>query len=116
MTLTKKGENKEKYQPEAVGIYPKSAISWYNKGLNLYELGKNEEALVAYNNAIEINPKDGAAWDMIANNSIESADIKKLFIDMKTFSCTFKHPEYFSPETQECFDLPLLLPRALKEA
>jgi hypothetical protein len=32
MTLTKKEEDIEKHQPEAVGVYPKSAISWYNKG------------------------------------------------------------------------------------
>ncbi|MBU4491439.1 MAG: tetratricopeptide repeat protein [Euryarchaeota archaeon] len=65
MTLTKKGGKKEKHQPKAVEINPKSAISWYNKGVGLHDLGRIEEALVAFDKAIEINPKDEAAWTNI---------------------------------------------------
>ncbi|MBU3967674.1 MAG: tetratricopeptide repeat protein [Euryarchaeota archaeon] len=62
MTLTKKGEDKEEHQPEAVGIYPKSAILWYNKGVDLHDLDRFEEALVAYEKAIEIYPNLIEAW------------------------------------------------------
>jgi tetratricopeptide (TPR) repeat protein len=38
------------------------ASDWYNKGDALYGQGKLDEAIVAYNRAIEINPKDANAW------------------------------------------------------
>ena len=37
--------------------------AWYNKGLALDNLNKYDEAIKAFDKAIEINPKYSAAWD-----------------------------------------------------
>jgi tetratricopeptide (TPR) repeat protein len=36
--------------------------AWYNKGATFYNLGKNEEALAAFDQVIAINPQLEAAW------------------------------------------------------
>ena len=41
---------------------PEEAGAWYNKGLALYDMGKYEEAIKAYDKAIEINPEEAGAW------------------------------------------------------
>ena len=38
-----------------------------NKGLALSDLNKNDEAIKAYDKAIEINPQDSNAWDNKGN-------------------------------------------------
>jgi tetratricopeptide (TPR) repeat protein len=62
MTLTKNGEDKEKHQSGAVGIYPKDEAAWTNIGLDLNDLDRFEEALIAFDKAIEINPNKGDIW------------------------------------------------------
>lgn len=62
MTLTKKGGDKEKHPPEAVEINPKDGAAWENIGLDLNDLDRFEEALVAFDKAIEINPNRGDIW------------------------------------------------------
>ena len=36
--------------------------AWYNKGVALNDLGKYDEAIKAYDRAIELNPEDSDAW------------------------------------------------------
>ena len=36
--------------------------SWIQKGLTLHYLGRDEEALQAYDKAIELNPDDSDSW------------------------------------------------------
>ena len=36
--------------------------AWFNKGVDLAKLKRYEEAIEAYEKAIEINPKDDDAW------------------------------------------------------
>ena len=38
------------------------AVAWYNKGVALCELGKNEEALKAFDKAIELKSDYAEAW------------------------------------------------------
>lgn len=42
---------------------PDNSEAWVSKGVSLYNLGKYEEALIAYDKAIEINPKYFEAWN-----------------------------------------------------
>ncbi len=39
-------------------VNPQNAPAHHNKGVALYNLGKNEDAIVEYDKAIEINPHD----------------------------------------------------------
>ncbi|MDP2840802.1 MAG: tetratricopeptide repeat protein, partial [Candidatus Methanoperedens sp.] len=41
------------------GITPENADAWYNKGFDLYKIGKYDEALKAYDKAREIIHKSG---------------------------------------------------------
>jgi tetratricopeptide (TPR) repeat protein len=41
---------------------PLTAIDWVNKGIELVADAKFDEAIQAYNKAIEINPQDKIAW------------------------------------------------------
>ncbi|NQU98914.1 tetratricopeptide repeat protein [Candidatus Woesearchaeota archaeon] len=43
-------------------IINKKPVQWYDKGFALIERGKLEEAIKAYDKAIEINPKHALAW------------------------------------------------------
>ena len=38
-------------------------LSWYNEGLAYLQLGNYDEALRAFNNAVEINPRYQEAWN-----------------------------------------------------
>lgn len=44
----------------------KEAERWHNKGYALHNLGRHEEALKAYEKAIEIKPDDHNAWYNLA--------------------------------------------------
>jgi len=44
-------------------IEGKSVMVWFNKGFALHNLGRYDEALQAYNRAIEIDPQLAAAWN-----------------------------------------------------
>ncbi|HPE52377.1 MAG TPA: tetratricopeptide repeat protein, partial [Methanothrix soehngenii] len=46
--------------PSSVPVFP--AEAWNGKGDILLALGKNEDALEAYNKSIEFNPAFGRAW------------------------------------------------------
>jgi tetratricopeptide (TPR) repeat protein len=35
---------------------------WYNKGITLGKLGKSDEAITAFDNAIDVNPQYSLAW------------------------------------------------------
>jgi tetratricopeptide (TPR) repeat protein len=41
---------------------PLSEANWYNKGIALYDQGKYDEAIQAFDEAIEINPQNANAW------------------------------------------------------
>ena len=41
---------------------PFEADNWYNIGWNYAELGRFEDAVDAYDKALEFNPKKGEAW------------------------------------------------------
>jgi tetratricopeptide (TPR) repeat protein len=44
-----------------------TAQDWTNKGVDLYNQGKYDEAIQAYNKAIEIDPLDEVAWSNKGN-------------------------------------------------
>ena len=37
-------------------------MAWYNKGVAIGKLNKSDEAIIAYDKAIEINPQNSDAW------------------------------------------------------
>lgn len=41
---------------------PEDAVVWYNKGISLGKLGRNSDALKAYNKALKLNPDYLDAW------------------------------------------------------
>ena len=41
---------------------PQDSVGWFNKGLALDNLNKSDEAIKAYDKAIEINPQDSDVW------------------------------------------------------
>jgi len=45
------------YFANAIEINPKYTEAWHNKGIALANLGRHEEALTAFDKAIEIDPK-----------------------------------------------------------
>ncbi len=49
-------------QPSAPAIEQSEAVSWLNQGIALGNLGKYDEAVQAFDKAIEINPKNGVGW------------------------------------------------------
>ncbi len=50
------------YSARLIEQYPQSVISWYNKGVVLDKLGRSEEALAAFNEALRIDPKFTDSW------------------------------------------------------
>lgn len=40
-----------------------TAIEWFMKGYDLYNLGRINESLEAYNRSLELNPQDDEAWN-----------------------------------------------------
>jgi Flp pilus assembly protein TadD len=46
----------------ATEIDPQDADAWISKGLALDDLGRYEEAIEAYNEAIKIDPQSAIAW------------------------------------------------------
>jgi tetratricopeptide (TPR) repeat protein len=51
------------WSDKAIQIDPNDAITWYNKGVALGRLGRDEEAIRSYDRAIQIDPNYGDAWD-----------------------------------------------------
>ncbi len=52
-------------------------MAWYNKGVAIGKLNKSDEALIAYDKAIEINPQNSDAWynkAVILNKLSKSAE------------------------------------------
>ncbi len=47
----------------AIEIKPDYHKAWYNRGLALDDLGRNEDAIASYDRAIEIKPDDDVAWN-----------------------------------------------------
>ena len=41
---------------------PQDSMTWYNKGYATKELGNNDEAIKAFDKAIEINPQNSNTW------------------------------------------------------
>ena len=60
---------------------------WYNKGNALKKLERNEEAIVCYDKAIQLNPEYFKAW----NNKGDS--LKKLDRDEQAKQCFAKAKE-----------------------
>jgi len=46
----------------SVAAQEKTAEDWFNKGQELFRNGSQEEAIIAYDKAIELNPQYGMAW------------------------------------------------------
>lgn len=46
----------------AIDIKPNDAITWYNRGVVLYDLQRYAEAIKSYERAIAITPNDADAW------------------------------------------------------
>ena len=44
-------------------INPDDVPAWYNKGIALDNLGKYDEAIKAYDEAIKLDPNDAVAWN-----------------------------------------------------
>ena len=70
LTMPTASENNETLQAPAIqlNITPNltesnSAVAWFNKGVALGYLGKYDEAIQAYDKAIEIDPQHAAAWN-----------------------------------------------------
>ena len=47
---------------KAMEINPNNADSWNYRGVALYYLNKNKEAIESFNKAIDINPNQNRAW------------------------------------------------------
>jgi tetratricopeptide (TPR) repeat protein len=56
-------ERKTGKKLEAPQVGEKSAASWTNKGDSLAALGRSEEALRCFDQALAIDPRDAAAWN-----------------------------------------------------
>jgi CHAT domain-containing protein/Tfp pilus assembly protein PilF len=61
------GLNGSGYNQTSVPVSNSSTVSdaefWYNQGVTLYELGRNEEALASFDQAISLQPDYYQAWD-----------------------------------------------------
>jgi tetratricopeptide (TPR) repeat protein len=55
------------YYDKAIEINPHHELVWYNKGMSLYNLNRNNEAIECLDKAIEINPQNDTAWSNKAN-------------------------------------------------
>ncbi|WP_040255740.1 tetratricopeptide repeat protein [Rickettsia hoogstraalii] len=49
-------------QASTVSALNNKADNYYNEGVRLYKIGKYEQALEAYNKAIELNPNDSETY------------------------------------------------------
>lgn len=45
------------------GAQAETAREWFDKGMDLTDVGMYEEALEAYDRALELNPNDAIAWN-----------------------------------------------------
>ena len=63
-------------------IESKSAAVWFNKGFALSSLGRYDEALQAYDRAIEIDPSLAAAWN---NKGLALYDLGKYYEAIKAY-------------------------------
>jgi tetratricopeptide (TPR) repeat protein len=52
------------YCNRTIEIDPKSEFGYNNKGIVLYQIGRLEEAIQAYDTAIKINPRYAYAWNL----------------------------------------------------
>jgi Flp pilus assembly protein TadD len=48
---------------QALEIKPDDHQAWYNRGIALGNLGRDEQAIASYNQALEIKPDDHQAWN-----------------------------------------------------
>lgn len=45
--------------------------AWYNKGYALKEQGKLDQAIVAFDKALEVGPEDARIWTITGNSLLE---------------------------------------------
>lgn len=77
---------------KAIAKDPKNAEAWYNKGLSLGNLGKEEDEIKSYDKAIKIKPDYGDAWN---NKGFVFAKLGKLEESIKYFEKAIKiKPDY----------------------
>jgi tetratricopeptide (TPR) repeat protein len=68
---------------KAIGINPKYAEAWNNKGVALGSLSKYQEAIESFDKAIEINPNNADAWYNRACGEIRKGKIESGLEDLK---------------------------------
>lgn len=51
--------------------------AWYNKGYALKEQGKLDQAIVAFDKALEVAPEDARIWTIKGNTLLELRQLKK---------------------------------------
>lgn len=84
--------------PEVISIIsenPNTSEGWKDKAFRLYDSGKYEESVEAYNQALKIDPKDGRAW-MEKGWALYGAD--RYTEAIETFDQSLK---FISPSTQD---------------
>ncbi|PWB51934.1 MAG: hypothetical protein C3F06_09750, partial [Candidatus Methanoperedenaceae archaeon] len=73
----------------------KTADEWYNEGVYLGQSGKFNEAIIAYDEALKINPQYADAW---YNKGIALCKLKKYEEAIKAYDEALKiNPQYADP-------------------
>ncbi len=57
----------EALNDRVLAMNPQDAVAWYNKGVELKDLGRSEEALACFDRALAINPQYAVAWNNKGN-------------------------------------------------
>ena len=97
-------ETSLKYFDRAAGLVPMFAPTWFNRGMVLQTLGRNEAALASFNRALEIDASHvqaQAARDALAaslgrnSETAHALEIKKLE-DMRREALPLRHDDQFA--------------------
>ncbi|MGP8023872.1 MAG: tetratricopeptide repeat protein [Methanobacterium sp.] len=79
-------------------INPNNRKAWYNKGKVFMDLGRYEEAIKAYDNALRVSPKDIASW---YNKGVSLEKLDKVKDAIEAYNTALKLDPEFKPALKD---------------